>query len=70
MQLAEPDCKAQSGELIIRIFNLAGKRPKIEFNQSKDDVPLEIKEAVKIWVKHQKYAGLSLQDYLDAIKIK
>ena len=70
MQLAEPDCKAQFGDLTIRIFNLAGKRPKTEFNQSKDDIPVELKDAVKIWIKHQKYAGLSLQEYLDALNIK
>jgi hypothetical protein len=64
-QLADPDCKAIFGRFVIKVFNLSSAKPKIEYNV--DDVPKEIKDAVKIWVKHQKYGGMPLVEYLLAM---
>ena len=66
-QVSEPDCKAIFGGLVITVFGLESSKPKIEYNKSKKDVPIEIKQAVKVWVAHKKYAGIPLTDYLNSM---
>ena len=65
-QIVEPDCKCQIDNVEIRVYNLYTK-PKVEYNLPKNEVPDSIKTAVKIWVKHLKYGGLSLEDYMDSL---
>lgn len=64
-QIVEPDCKATFDDVVVKVFNLSNKRPKIEYNVER--VPQEIKAAVKLWVKSMKFGGMSLQDYLHAM---
>jgi len=66
-QVSEPDCKARFGGLVITVFNLKSVKPKIEYNKKRTEVPSEIKQAVKIWAKHNKFGALSLTDYLNAM---
>lgn len=66
-QVPEPDCKARFGGLVITVFNLSSTKPKVEYNKKRAEVPSEIRQAVKIWTKHNKFGGLSLTEYLNSV---
>ncbi len=66
--VAEPDCKwstlGTDGGLTVKVFGLNGPKTRIEYNWPKKDVPPEIKAAVELWVKTQKFGGLSLEEFM------
>ncbi len=66
-QLTEPDCRAQIGEVVIKVYKLTTEKPKIEYNVKRKDVSATLKTAVKVWVKHKKFGGLSLQEFLEQV---
>lgn len=66
-QVPDPDCKARFGGLVITVYNLASDKPKVEYNKKSKEVPSEIKQAVKIWAKHNKFGGLTLTEYLNSM---
>jgi hypothetical protein len=67
-QVPDGDCIAYFGKFVIRVFNVNSDTHQIEFNLV--DVPAEVQDAVKVWARHHKYAGLTLTEYLNTLFVE